>query len=205
MTLLGALLIAALSSDGASLAASTEAALPGVQVEEDLDSFADCFEPRLADDPVIKSPIEKTFPIEALDNRVSNEAFKACQALLPAKQVNWNEYRLRLGGARLMGLRNSFYASRGEIDLKVRRKIRPHLGCIEDQLNRLSSDLKSTDEASKSIADAQKACEPSLSVISFSGSETDQKIRSQVLARYVNNFAHDILAFKMKAPFREIN
>ena len=115
-----------------------------VDVEAAGDAFFACYEPRLAEDPVIKAPVGERVPFERLDNPVSNAALAACEAELQRAgravrdftfgpkglRPDWNKWF----GVRLMSQRYAFYLSRGAIGLAQRRQMRPYLRCIVDRL-----------------------------------------------------------------------
>lgn len=177
--------------------------LPGVQAEAASDKFTACFEPLLVDDPVINAPLTEKIPFEALDNAVSNAAFQACANNL----VNGKAYqggdnaRKQLDGMRLMAARMSFYSTRGQINLDVRRKIRPYLGCIEKELTSAEPTKANLQEAVPlMIESARDTCSSQKPDVQFSGSEEERAIRDRLLAKYFDGFASDVLTFRFKAP-----
>lgn len=199
-----ATLLAAVAPPIGVPSAVTDMALPGIEAEAANDVFAACYEPKLANDPVIKSPIEVRAPFEALDNPVSNEAMAACQSLLklvPLRdEKNPEYYKNRLIGLRFLAMRNTFYVSRGAINLETRRRIRPYLACIETNLS--FADLQ-VSKVSEIVSEARETCQSAMPQIEFSGSETERQMREQALSRYANSYALDILAFKLKTPFKQ--
>lgn len=129
------------------LAAPSDAARTGrdlVDVEAATDAFFACYEPRLADDPVIRTPIGERVPFERLDNDVSNAAFEACidemnragkavRAFASGRKglrPDWN----RWFGVSVIRQRYLFYQSRGAIGLAQRRQMRPFMRCVADKL-----------------------------------------------------------------------
>lgn len=183
-----------------------QSSLPGVQAEAKSDKFAACFEPRLADDPAINTPLTEKLPFEALDNAVSNEAFQVCTSFLvdsDANQVS-DDAKKQLDATRLMAARMSFYLTRGQLNLDVRKKVRPYLSCIEKELTSSEPSKPNLREAVPlMIESARDACALQKPDVQFSGSEEEKAIRGQLLTRYLDGFAGDVLAFRFKVPLKK--
>lgn len=186
---------------------STDTALPGIQAEAASDSFAACFEPKLADDPVIKTPLATKVPFESLDNDISNAAFRACVNFLSdatgPRRIEGSDQK-QLDGMRLIAARSSFYSTRGQLNLNVRRQIRPYLACIEKSLASAERPKSRLDEAVPVIVTrAKDDCHLQKPEVEFTGSEDERAIQGRLLARYFDGFAQDILAFRFKVPLKK--
>ncbi len=180
--------------------------LPGIQAEAASDKFTSCFEPLLADDPVINAPLTEKIPFEALDNDVSNAAFQACVSYLANSNSDQRDdsSRNQLDGMRLVAARMSFYSTRGQLNLSVRQQIRPYLACVEKELTSSEPTKANLREAAPlMIESARNACALQKPDVEFSGSEEERTIRQRLLTRYFDGFAGDVLAFRFKAPLKK--
>ena len=202
-------LFAALVSGDIKTDITHDASLAGVRAEQASDPFAECFEPKLANDPAIRTPFDKVLPFEAMENDVSNEAFRTCVSLLPTPEKSapaGTDYQRRLNGMRLMQSHNAFYASRGTINLEVRRRIRPYLACIDTAaVSDKTLDANTSSSIGDLAATITDSCQSLKPDFQFEGSEAHRQLSERVLAVYVKTFTEDLLAFHFKLQFGKAN
>jgi hypothetical protein len=200
----------------ALLAAAAQAAVPPwpaggptlLDLEIATDDFQQCYEPKLARDPLIVSPITERAPFEGMDNSVSNAAFARCKKHLEkrndwllrtipvdprASQVDW----LRTSGLRIVHQRNAFYHSRGAIDLSARRQMRPYLKCVSDHSlrNQANPEFARSEPAEKTRF-VHTAC--SALRYSFEGAGSRVERVNWLAQRYQDIFLEEAIAFALE-------